>query len=321
MDVIEEARRVFDIEIAALQLMRDSLGEEYIEILNCINNCEGKLVITGMGKPGHVATKLAATFSSLGTPSFFLHPGEAMHGDLGMIDSKDIVFIISYSGESDEVIAIIPTIKQIGATIIGLTSNSNSYLAKMSDFVQIMPQFEEACHLKLAPTSSTTVEIVYGDSLAVTASLKKGFDEKDFGRLHPAGALGKKLIYRVSDVMTRGNLIPKVLVDATLANAVDELSRGRLSIVSIVDNDNHLLGIITDADFRRIIKKQVDIYSIKVADVMNRTPYTFNIDRMAVEALVYMREKQCNVLPIVDEHNVLVGTLHMQQIVQSGIVL
>ncbi len=321
MDILDEAKKVFDIEIAAIETMRDSIGSEYIKILDCINKCEGKLIITGMGKPGHVATKLAATFSSLGTPSFYLHPGEAMHGDLGMIDCRDVVLVISYSGESDEIISIIPAIKLIGAKIIGVTANSQSFLAKMADLVQIMPQFDEACHLKLAPTSSTTVEIVYGDSLAVVSSMLKNFGKKDFGRLHPAGALGKKLIYKVSDIMTKGEGVPCVCEKATLVEAIEELTRGRLSIVSIVDGDGRLKGIITDADFRRIVKDRADIYAIHANGVMNINPYVFHEDELAVKALAYMKEKSCNVLPIVNNDNFLVGTLHMQQILQSGIVI
>ena len=192
MDILEDARRVFEIEIKALQVTRDRLDDTFIEIINLIVKCEGKVIITGMGKPGHIATKLAATFASLGTSSFCLHPAEAMHGDLGMISEKDIVIVMSYSGESDEIISILPNIKLIGAKIIALTGNAQSTLAKAADIAQILPKFDEACHLGLAPTSSTTVELVYGDALAVVASEIYGFKEADFGKYHPAGALGKK---------------------------------------------------------------------------------------------------------------------------------
>ena len=203
LNILSEGKKVFDIEINALKMMRDNLDETFLHILNLVTSCTGKVIVTGMGKPGHIAAKLAATFSSLGTSSFFLHPGEAMHGDLGMVSSDDIVIAISYSGESEEVINIIPSIKIRGAKIIGITANKASSLARMADVIQILPYFEEACYLGLAPTSSTTVELCYGDALAVVASEIYGFKDSDFSMLHPAGSLGKKLIVRVDDLMTK----------------------------------------------------------------------------------------------------------------------
>ena len=204
MDIIKEAHHVFDTEIDALKKMRDNLDSIFCTIVEKIVACEGKIIFCAIGKPGHVATKIAATFSSLGTPAVFLHPAEAMHGDLGMISEQDIVIIISYSGESDEIINILPNIKLIGADIIAITANGESTLAKNADIIQVLPQFEEACRMGLAPTSSTTVEMCYGDALAVVASLIYGFDKVDFGKLHPAGALGKKLILKVKDLMHSG---------------------------------------------------------------------------------------------------------------------
>ena len=198
MNIIEEAQNVFDVEIEALNKVRACLDDTFVNILDEIISCKGKVIITGMGKPGHIAKKLAATFSSLGTPSFFLHPAEALHGDLGMVTQDDIVIAISYSGESSEVTRIIPTLKVIGVKLIVITGNKNSTLASYGDIVQIFPNFEEACHMNLAPTSSTTATLVYGDALAVTASIKYGFNESNFGLYHPAGALGKKISTRVS---------------------------------------------------------------------------------------------------------------------------
>lgn len=192
MDKISEGRRVFEIEIDAMTKMRDALDDTFIKVLDLITNCKGKVIITGMGKPGHIGTKMAATFASLGTPSFFLHPGEAMHGDLGMVSEDDVVIAISYSGESDEIVKILPNIKMIGATLVGITGNEKSSLAQASDIVQILPPFEEACYLGLAPTSSTTVELAYGDALAVVASAINGFKNSDFLKFHPAGFFGKK---------------------------------------------------------------------------------------------------------------------------------
>ena len=318
---IEMGRKVFDTEIEALVQMRNHLDSTFEEIVSLISDCDGKIILTGMGKPGHVAAKIAATFSSLGTPAFYLHPAEAMHGDLGMVSANDIVIAISYSGESDEVISILPGIKFIGAKIIAITKNVNSTLAQYADVVQELPSFEEACNLGLAPTSSTTVELCYGDALAIAISRRYGFGEQDFGRLHPAGALGKKLLYKVSDIMSVGDDVPKVRDDAMLEEAIEELTRGRLSIVSIVDECDRLKGILTDADLRRLIKAHADIYSILIRDVMNLTPFVFHADDLAVEALDYMRKKSCNVLPIIDSEMKLIGTIHMQQIVRAGIVI
>ena len=318
---IEMGRKVFDTEIEALVQMRNHLDSTFEEIVSLISDCDGKVILTGMGKPGHVAAKIAATFSSLGTPAFFLHPAEAMHGDLGMVSANDIVIAISYRGESDEVISILPGIKFIGAKIIAITKNAISTLAQYADVIQELPSFEEACNLGLAPTSSTTVELCYGDALAIAISRRYGFGEQDFGRLHPAGALGKKLLYKVSDIMSVGDDVPKVRDDAMLEEAIEELTRGRLSIVSIVDESDRLKGILTDADLRRLIKAHADIYSILIRDVMNLTPFVFHADDLAVEALDYMRKKSCNVLPIIDSEMKLIGTIHMQQIVRAGIVI
>ena len=299
--------------------MRDSLDSVFDDVIKLIVECKGKVIITGMGKPGHVASKMAATFSSLGTPSFYLHPAEAMHGDLGMVSKDDIVLAISYSGESDEIINILPGIKMIGAKLIGITKNSSSTLAKASDVVQLLPDFKEACNLGLAPTSSTTVELCYGDALAVVASEIYGFKDSDFGKFHPAGALGKKLIYKVSDLMATGDNVPKVYIDSLLTDAIEEMSQKRLSIVSIINSKNELLGIMTDADLRKVIKEKLNIYDIKVNSVMNSNPKVFYPEKLAFEALSYMKENKVNVIPIVSDKK-LVGTLHWQQIIQVGIV-
>ena len=222
VDRLLEGKKVFDTEIAALEKTRDALDDTFLKILDLVVNCEGKVIITGMGKPGHIAAKLAATFSSLGTPSFRLHPAEAMHGDLGMVSSNDVVIAISFSGESDEIVRILPNMKMIGATLIGITGNPNSTLAKASDVVQVLPKFEEACYLGLAPTSSTTAVLCYGDALAVVASGIYGFKDVDFGKFHPAGSLGKKLILKVDDLMAKNDKNAKVHVSVPLKDAIVE---------------------------------------------------------------------------------------------------
>lgn len=320
MDKLAEGKRVFSVEIEALQKTKDALDNIFVEILDLITACKGKVIVTGMGKPGHIAAKMASTFASLGTPSFYLHPGEAMHGDLGMISENDIVIVISYSGESDEIVKILPNIKMIGATLVGITGNKNSTLARASDFVQLLPEFEEACSLGLAPTSSTTSILCYGDALAVVASEIYGFKDADFGKFHPAGSLGKKLILKVKDLMAKGPDIPVVTTGTFLMDAIPVMSKKGLGMISIVDNKNKLVGIITDGDLRRIIERHIDIYSETVENLMIKNPKKTTPDRLAVEALHYIKKKSINTLPVVNEDNCLVGTITWQQIVKAGIV-
>lgn len=319
MNKLEEGRRVFDIEIEALKRTRDALDETFIEILDSITNCEGKVIITGMGKPGHIATKIAASLASLGTPSFCLHPGEAMHGDLGMIDEKDVVIAISYSGESDEIVRILPNIKLIGAKLIGITGNAESTLAKAADIVQVFPKFDEACHLGLAPTSSTTAELVYGDALAVAASAVYGFKDKDYGRFHPAGSLGKKLILRVDDLMAVDERNAIVDSDSTLKDAIIELSKKGLGVVAVVNDKGELEGIVTDGDLRRLLEKGVDVYSLNVKEVMVRSPKVIAKGELAVDALRIMKNKNISCIIVMDE-NRPVGTIRVQDIIGIGIV-
>lgn len=320
MDKLTEAKKVFDVEIEALKKTRDALDENFVEILDAVTSCKGKVIITGMGKPGHIGTKIAATLASLGTPSFYLHPGEAMHGDLGMVTKDDIVIMISYSGESDEIVRIIPNIKMMGAKLIAITGNPNSTLAQSADLSQIFPKFEEACYLGLAPTSSTTVTLCYGDALAVVASGVIGYTKSDYGKRHPAGSLGKKLILRVKDLMAKGDGTPKVILGTSLMTTIEEMSKKGLGIVTIVDTEGKLCGILTDGDLRRVLERRVDIYSEIVDDVMIRTPYTVDADTLAVDALVLIRSKSINSLPVIDNENRVVGAITWQMIVKAGIV-
>lgn len=319
MEKLKEGKRVFDIEIEALRRTKDALDETFVRILDLIINCRGKVIITGMGKPGHIASKLSATFASLGTPSFFLHPAEAMHGDLGMVSSDDIVIAISYSGESNEIVSIIPNIKLMGATLIGITGNQNSSLAKASDVLQVLPEFEEACHLGLAPTSSTTAVLCYGDALAVVASEAYGFKDVDFGKFHPAGVLGKKVILRVQDLMAVGEKNAVVHLRSTLKEAIIELSKKGLGAVSVVDDTGRLIGIITDGDLRRQLEKGIDIYSMKVEDVMSSTPLSIDKHRMAIDALNLMKEKRVSCLAVID-NGIAEGLIRLQDIIEVGII-
>lgn len=319
MNKIEEGKRVFNIEINALEKMRDALDDTFSQILDTIVECEGKVIITGIGKPGHVGSKIASTLSSLGTPSFYLHPAEAMHGDLGMLSPNDVVIAISYSGESREVVTILPNIKLIGATLIGITGNPQSSLAHASDIVQVLPKFSEACYLGLAPTSSTTVEMAYGDALAVVASGIYGFKDADFGKFHPAGALGKKLILKVKDVMVHGDDNAVIHTGASFKEAIIEISKKKMGIVTVVGDNDKLAGIVTNGDIRRQLEKSVDVYSLIVDDIMTTTPLTIDVNKMAVEALNKMKKVKMPNLIVVDGEKA-VGTIQLIDIVRNGIV-
>lgn len=319
MNIISEAKEVFNMEIKALEKTRDCINETFVHILNKIISCKGKVIMVGIGKPGHIARKIAATFSSLGTPSFYLDPAEAMHGDLGMISEQDIVIMISYSGESDEIVKIIPNIKIIGASIIAFTGNEQSTLAKYADVVQVFPNFEEACHLGLAPTSSTTVALCYGDALAILASEMYGFKDVDFGKFHPSGTLGKKLFYRVDDIMATGVNNALVDTDTHLNEAIILLSQKKLGLVTVVDGLGKLAGVITTGDLGRQLEKGVDIYHLKVTDVMTCTPIRIEKGKLAVEAFNVMKEHNIYSLPVMDEERP-VGTINMQNILSAGIV-
>lgn len=321
MDALVMGRQVFDKEIAAMRMMRDALDQVFLEVVERIVGCRGKVVLTGMGKPGHVCKKLAATFSSLGTPSFFLHPAEAQHGDLGMVTAEDIVIMISYSGESEEVIRLLPNIRLIGARIIGVTANPDSTLARNCDLLQLLPPFEEACYMHLAPTSSTTVEMAYGDALAVAVADQRKFDEKAFSLYHPAGALGKKLLLTVRDVMAGGDRYGAVEPSAHLYDAIVEMSGKQMELVCIEDRDHRLCGIITDGDLRRALGRRADIYNMAARDIMTEHPVTIADTAMAVDALQLMKEKNVSCLPVLEENGNVAGVTTMTALVGAGLVI
>ncbi|KJS71071.1 MAG: hypothetical protein JL56_15665 [Desulfotomaculum sp. BICA1-6] len=321
MDFVEEAKKVFDIEIDALKRVRDNLNGNISQIIKIISECKGKVIVTGIGKSGHIARKIAATMASLGTPSFFLHPAEALHGDLGMVREDDIVFAISYSGESEEITRMLGNIKAIGATLIGISGNAESTLVEYSDYVQVLPKFSEACYLKLAPTTSTTATLVYGDAVAVVASKIYGFNKNNYGLYHPAGSLGKKLFIKVKDVMATEENNAVIYSGLTLKNAIVEMGKKGLGIITIIDKNNSLLGVVTDGDLRRQLEKGVDVYGLIVDDIMTKTPITISQEGMAIEALQLLKEKNVSSAPVVDEHQKIVGTIRLRDILNKGIVL
>lgn len=319
-DVPAEARSIFDKEIEALIKTRDALGEDFETLVDLVLHCRGKVVLTGMGKPGHIGTKIAATLASLGTPSFFMHPAEAMHGDLGMVDRKDVVILMSYSGESEEVIRLMPVLQEIGCPTVAITGKPKSTLARECQYHIFFPEFEEACYMHLAPTSSTTALLVLGDALALVVSRAKNYTREDFGFHHPAGALGKKLLVKVSDVMHSGDANATVAQGSTLRSAIVEMSTKALNMVTVVDGEQHLLGIITDGDLRRMLERGVDVYNEIVDNVMTRSPKWIDSREMAVNALQKLSDQHITCMPVLDESGVVVGSILMQDIFKAGIV-
>jgi len=319
-DIVGAGKGIFDVEIRALEKTREALSDDFVAIVRLILACRGKVVITGMGKPGHVGAKMAATFASLGTPSFFLHPAEAMHGDLGMLDQKDVVLMLSYSGESGEVTHLLPVIKEIGCTTIAVTGNARSTLAGECDYHFYFPPFEEACYLHLAPTSSTTALIALGDALAIVVSRLRHYTKEDFALHHPAGALGKKLLTKVSDLMYSGAENAMVHEGCSLKQAIVEMSEKGLSMVTVVDADNHLVGILTDGDLRRMLERGVDVYHEDIDHVMTRSPKRIYAHEMAVDALQKMNDLRITGMPVLDANDRVVGSILMQDIIKSGIV-
>lgn len=318
-DIVHEARSIFDKEIQALEATRNSLGADFEKIVELILHCRGKVVLTGMGKPGHIATKIAATFASLGTPSFFMHPGEAMHGDLGMVEEKDVVILMSYSGESEEVTRLMPVLQEIGCTTIAITGKPKSTLAIECRY-HFFPPFEEACYMHLAPTSSTTAPLVLGDALALVVSRAKNYTKEDFGFHHPAGALGKKLLTKVRDLMHTGKENATVLGGNTLRNAIVEMSAKGLSMVTVVNENKKLLGIITDGDLRRMLEKGLDVYNQSIDSVMTHSPKWIDYREPAVNAMQRMNDLHITSMPVLNEEGYVVGSILLQDIIKAGIV-
>ncbi|WP_246943868.1 KpsF/GutQ family sugar-phosphate isomerase [Bacillus pinisoli] len=318
IDILSEARYVFDTEVNAINLVRDALDERFVKIVELISNCNGKVVVTGMGKPGHVSRKIAATLSSLGTSSFFIHPAEAQHGDLGMISKDDIVIAISYSGESEEITKILPNIKLIGATLVGISGNQYSTLVKYSDHSFVFPKFMEACSMNLAPTSSTTVGMVLGDALAVCLAKIYGFHESNYALFHPAGSLGKKLLIKVSDIMHAGEKNAVVKQGTKLKDAIVEMSTKAIGIINVVNENQELIGVFTDGDLRRTFTREVNVYDLSVEDVLVKTPISINSNMLAVDALKMMKDKNISALPII-QNGRLAGTVRVNDILGVGI--
>lgn len=321
MDKLLEAKKVFDDEIEALEKTRDSIDQEYLKALDLITSCKGKVIVTGIGKSGHIAGKIVATFASLGTPSFYLHPAEAMHGDLGMVSANDIIIAISFSGESEEILKILPNIKIIGAVIIGLTGNSNSTLARISDVKLVLPKFDEACCLGLAPTSSTTATLCYGDSLAVVASKIYSFNVSNFALFHPAGSIGKKLLLCAKDVMIEAKDSAVVDLNISLKDAIISMSRKGASMVTALDDSGKVAGILTDGDLRRLLEAKSDIYSLEFKNVMTKNPFIVYGNELAVNVLKSLKQRRILAVPVINHDKNFIGTVTLHSIIKTGIYL
>jgi arabinose-5-phosphate isomerase len=320
IDILEEARKVFAIEIESLLKVKDELDENFTVLVKEILACQGRVILTGMGKSGHIAKKIAATMSSLGTPAYFLHPAEGAHGDLGVITKDDIILAVSYSGETDEIIQLIPSIKKIKAGLVSITCRPNSTLERHADLSIHLDIIREACMHNLAPTTSSTATLVFGDALAIVLSKMIGFQPENFAVFHPKGSLGKRLLTKVSDLMFKDEENPIIDGDEVLKKAIIIMSEKGLGAISVVDADQKLVGIITDGDLRRTIEKYDSLPNLKVCDIMTKNPIVIAPDALAVEAIKPMQEREIMVLPVVDKEQRPVGMIRLHDIIKAGIV-
>ena len=320
IDFQKVALETLRIEEQALQVLATQIDERFDRACEYILRCRGRLVITGMGKSGHIGRKMAATFASTGTPSFFMHPGEAGHGDLGMLVSGDVLIAISNSGKSDEIMMLMPLIKHLGVPLITISGDDKGPMPQNADVALTLGDIQEACPLGLAPTSSTTATLALGDALAVALLDARGFTSDDFARSHPAGALGKRLLLHVKHLMHRGDDLPKVSPDTPMNKVLYEISDKRLGLTTIVDADDKLLGIFTDGDLRRLIDKQQGFdVNMKVSEVMIQNPLTISEEARAVLALERMNETKITQFVVVDDANKVIGIISMHDLIQAGV--
>ena len=318
---LEIAKEVFRKEINTLEDIQNNLDYTFIQIEEAVASCKGKVILCGIGKSGHIARKISATLASLGTSSFFLHPAEALHGDLGMVSEEDTIILISNSGETKEIIHLMPSLKVIGAKLICITGKKESTLAKECELVQILEVNREACHLNLAPTSSTTASLVYGDALAIVISEDIGFSASDFGLYHPAGTLGKKVLIKAKDVMAQGSDLPVVKSGCKITDAIVEMSKKGLGVIAIINNEDKLCGILTDGDLRRAIEKKADLYGDIIDSVMTQNPQSIYEEILLVDVLQKLKESRLNNYPVINREKNVIGMITWQMIIREGIIL
>lgn len=317
---LDLARKVLRIEAREVEALAQRLDHRFLLALDLILQCQGRVVVSGIGKSGHIGRKIAATLASTGTPAFFMHPAEASHGDLGMITAQDVVIALSNSGESGELLAIVPLLKRMGAKLISITGNADSTLGKEADAHLDASVSEEACPLGLSPTASTTAALALGDALAVALLDARGFSAEDFARSHPGGALGRRLLVHVEDVMRSGSAVPSVPEQATLPQALLEMSRKGLGMTAVVDAAGHPVGIFTDGDLRRAFESRVEIATTPISQVMHANPQTILPNRLAVEAVELMEQRKINGLLVTDADGVLIGALNMHDLLKAKVV-
>lgn len=320
--LINTGLKVLEIEAASIKYLSDKLDKNFAMACRAILSCKGRVIVIGIGKSGHVANKIAATLSSTGTPAFFVHPAEAIHGDLGMITKDDLAILISKSGEASEILTFMPLLKRLGITIINITGNLNSSMAKHADINLNASVEREACSLNLAPTASTTVAMALGDALAVSILNARGFTEEDFARSHPGGTLGKRLLVKISDIMHSGDNLPIVYTGTKLADVIMEISAKRLGMTTVVtaSQPKQIIGICTDGDLRRAFSNNVSLQQSYIEDIMTRDFKTIFADMLATEAVRVMQQHQISALPVVDRHNHLVGALNLHDVFKAGVV-
>ena len=313
-------RAVISTETEALENLLESIDENFVQACLYILDCKGRVVVLGMGKSGHIGSKIAATLSSTGSPAFFVHPGEASHGDLGMIKDDDVVLALSNSGETDEIITLLPVIKRLGVPLITLTGNADSMLAKTASVNIDVGVEKEACPLGLTPTASTTAALAMGDALAIALLEARGFGAEDFAIAHPGGMLGRRLLLHVGDIMHSGEELPAVLEDTLLSETLLVMTQMGLGSAAIIDEENCVLGIFTDGDLRRALDNNIDVHKTVVGKVMTRNCKSINKDCLAAEALAIMEDSRINALPVVNAENKLIGLLNMHDLLRARVV-
>ena len=318
--VLSLARKTFEIEAAAVLELATRIGDEFVQAVRLMMVCPGRVVVMGIGKSGHIGHKIAATLASTGTPAMFVHPAEASHGDLGMIRDVDVVLAISNSGESQELIAILPVLSRLGVALIAITGGMQSTLAKHACVTLDSSVAREACPLNLAPTASTTAQLALGDALAVALLDARGFKEDDFARSHPGGALGRKLLTHVSDVMRSGDAVPQVRPGSSFTDLMREMSAKGLGASAVVDTNQRVLGIFTDGDLRRLVEKGADLRHLTAADVMHADPRTLSADALAVEAVALMEQYRINSVLVVDKVGMLCGALNTNDLMRAKVI-
>lgn len=314
------ARNVLNIEAHEISALAKRLDASFDHAVQLILHCQGRVVVTGMGKSGHIGNKIAATLASTGTPAFFMHPAEASHGDLGMITQGDVVIALSNSGESDEILNILPTIKRLGAKVLSITGKANSTLAMESDVHLSAEVSQEACPLGLSPTASTTAALALGDALAVCVLDSRDFSAEDFARSHPGGNIGRRLLTRIKDIMHTEDAVPYVLENASLKEAVVEITKKRLGLTAVINSQKQLIGIFTDGDVRRVFTDGEYGIDTKISEIMHKQPHTILANQLAVEALEMMEQKKINGLLVVNEAHELIGAFNMHDLLKAKIV-